>query len=584
MGRNENWFISGLRVGFGLAILLFAVTVSSCDSGQDSFAPPASDYVAEMPGISMGEYGARRRAALEAFSDGILVLHARPAEKAMEQWGFVQDATFQYFSGMTEVPGAILALDGLDGTSHLFLPSAPESFGRVVEGLVPEPDPETASRYGVASARPWTDFVDWLDGRVKSGATLYLDGARRPEATGAPNDLPPLAGDRTLWKAAIQQTFASARIQSAKAEIMAMKSVKSEAEVAILDRNARMTVVSLLAVADRLRPGVRQRETEAAMVATCLDVGGQGPSFWPWTMSGRNAHVGRLVGAFYRYNQGDRIAQAGELVRVDIGCAGGGYGADVGRTLPVSGVFSPGQAEAWNLLIAGYQAGLDAMSDGTPIAAVRAASIEAVRKLQNNMATAEGGAAAEAILSGGAGGGATLPIGTAIFQFRDALGNLVSEVGVGAILPTTRARIFVDTIDTRTGVAIASPGNAATAVRFRLLDRNGLGFAETASDLPAAGHLPIFADELFQDLPPGFTGVLEIESDVLIVPITLKLTVNGRGDLILTTLPVADLTAPIDADLLVLPQVGVGLGFSTRLILISLSDPGGGTRQGGHLG
>ena len=383
------------------AIPLFIMTAWGCNSSADASRPAAADYVADVPDIPMREYGARRAAALEAFSDGILVLHARPAAKTMEQWGFVQDPTFQYFSGLTEIPGAILALDGPEGASHLFLPSAPESFGMAVEGLVPEPGPTTASRYAFDSARPWTDFVDWLEGRVQAGVIIYLDGARRPEATGAPNDLPPLAGDRTLWLSAIATSFPSARIESAKTEIMKMKSVKSNAEVAVLERNARMTVVSLLAVAKRLRPGVRQRETEAAMVATCLDVGGQGPSFWPWTMSGPNAHMGRLVGAFFRYDQGDRIARPGELVRVDVGCAGGAYGADVGRTLPVSGRFSEGQAEAWNLLIAGYKAGLDTMSDGVTISAVRAASIEAVRELQDDMVTADGRAAADAILSGG---------------------------------------------------------------------------------------------------------------------------------------------------------------------------------------
>ncbi len=385
------------------AIPLFIMTAWGCNWSANTSRPAAADYVADVPGIPMGEYRARRAAALETFSDGILVLHARPAEKTMEQWGFVQDPTFQYFSGLTEVPGAILALDGPEGASHLFLPPAPEAFGMTVEGLVPEPGPTTASRYEFDTARPWTDFVAWLEGRVRTGAIIYLDGARRPEATGAPDDLAPLAGDRTLWRSAIVRSFPSARIASAKTEIMKMKSVKSNAEVTVLERNARMTVVSLLAVAERLRPGVRQRQTEATMVTTCLDVGGQGPSFWPWTMSGPNAHVRRLVGAFFRYDQGDRIARPGELVRVDIGCAGGAYGADVGRTLPVSGSFSEGQAEAWNLLIAGYQAGLDTMRDGVTISAVRAASIEAVRELQDDMVTADGRAAADAILSGGEG-------------------------------------------------------------------------------------------------------------------------------------------------------------------------------------
>lgn len=361
------------------------------------------ERVPEAAGIPSAEYAARRESALARFPDGILVLHARSAPKTMEQWGFVQDATFQYFTGLTEVPAAILALDGPTGTTHLFLPPPPLSFGLPVEDLVPEPGPETASRLQVDSARPWTEFVDWLQSRVRAGASVYIDGSRRPEATGAPANLLPQVGDRTLWRDALEAALPNARVVDAYEPIMTMRSVKSASEIALLERNAQTTAASLLAVARRLAPGVHQRETEATMVAACLEVGGQGPSFWPWTMSGPNAHIGRLVGAFYRYDQGDRVAEAGDLVRVDIGCAGGGYGADVGRTLPVSGRFTDGQAEAWDLLIAGYRAGLDAMGDGVSVSDVRVASMAAVREREGGLTTDEGRAAAEAILSGGEG-------------------------------------------------------------------------------------------------------------------------------------------------------------------------------------
>ncbi len=169
--------------------------------------------------------------------------------------------------------------------------------------------------------------------------------------------------------------------------------------------------------------------------------------------------------------------------------------------------------------------------------------------------------------------GTIAPGGTAIFQFRDGIGNLISEAGVGAILATTRARILVDHVQTQTGVAIASPGNEALSVTFRLLDRNGFLLDETARDLVSGGHLPIFADQLFPDLPNGFTGILEIAAPFEVVPVTLKLTRNTRQEDILTTLPVADLTRIGQATTLVFPQVGFGRTsgfgeFSTRLIFI----------------
>jgi len=369
----------------------------------DAGEPSGPEYQPPVPRVSVDEYARRRESILANLDDGILLLQARPVEKGMEQWGFVQDPTFLYYSGLAEAPGAILALDGSSGETHLFLPPPPSSFGMTVEGLTPVPGAETASELLLTSARPWSDFVSWAEGRIAEGARLYVDESRSPEAAGTPEGMTPVAGPRTLWREAIHAAFPSASVESAKVAIMRQRSVKSPAELRILERNAHMTVEALLAVTRRLEPGVRQRQTEASVVAACLEAGAQGPSFWPWTMSGPNAHVPRLVGAFFRYDQGDRMAWDGELVRVDIGCAGGLYGADVGRTLPVAGRFSEGQAEAWDLLIEGYRAGLDAMAGGVPVADVRAASMSAVRNARERLATEEGRTAAAAILDGGPG-------------------------------------------------------------------------------------------------------------------------------------------------------------------------------------
>jgi sugar lactone lactonase YvrE len=53
--------------------------------------------------------------------------------------------------------------------------------------------------------------------------------------------------------------------------------------------------------------------------------------------------------------------------------------------------------------------------------------------------------------------------------------------------------------------------------------------------------------------------------------VTLKQTNNSRGEQVLTTLPVADLTRTDSPSQLVFPQIAIGSGFSTRLILINRS-------------
>ncbi len=165
------------------------------------------------------------------------------------------------------------------------------------------------------------------------------------------------------------------------------------------------------------------------------------------------------------------------------------------------------------------------------------------------------------------------PAGSAVFRFLDSENSAISEAGVGASIPTRRARIPIDYFGTRSGVALASTGhNGPNRLDFRLLDAHGALVDSTSRVLAAAGHLAIFADELFQ-LAPGFSGMLEVESTDPVVPVTLKLTTNGRGQSIVTTLPVADLEAVEHGTKQVIPQMGLGLSevgdFSTRLIFLS---------------
>ena len=357
-----------------------------------AFGYPATAQQDEMSSAEVlrAAYSGRRARAMESLGDGILLVHARSGPKDEEAAAFRQDATFFYFTGLNQAPGAILALDGERGEAILFVAPAPFSFGQPVEGLSPSPDTVAADRLGLTRIVSWDGFVDWTAGRVASGATLYVDTPRRPEMTGAPPGMPPVAGPLGLWRVALEQTFPAARIESAAEVIRELRWVKSEFEIGRLRQNAVATVGALSAAAARIEPGATQRQVEAAVVSACLEAGSQGPSFWPWVMSGPNAHVGRLVRAFYSYEHLDREMSEGELVRVDIGCHGANYGADVGRTLPVAGHFSSAQAELWDLLIAGYLAGLDAMADGVTVSEVRAASRARVRALEPSMATDAG--------------------------------------------------------------------------------------------------------------------------------------------------------------------------------------------------
>ena len=308
------------------------------------------------------EYAARRERLMREFADGIVLLHARSAPSSLGEHAFKQDSNFLYFAGLPNQPAAILVLDGPRKETVLFVPEAPSLFGARVDDVSLAPGDESARKYDFSRVEPWERFQPFIKKRFDEGVTkLYLDESRSPEFPGTPEPMWPVSGEKLLWSRSVKEAFPRAEIASAEDSIRAMRWVKSPAEVEILREVARTSAAALLAGMRAVEPGVMQRMSEAAVLSGCIEAGASGPSFWPWTMSGPNAHLGSVVRSFYDTDHLNRTMKEGELVRMDVGCALRLYEGDVGRTIPVSGKFRPEQRETWELLIRAYKAGLSAM-------------------------------------------------------------------------------------------------------------------------------------------------------------------------------------------------------------------------------
>jgi hypothetical protein len=188
-----------------------------------------------------------------------------------------------------------------------------------------------------------------------------------------------------------------------------------------------------------------------------------------------------------------------------------------------------------------------------------------------------------------------LPYGTAVFALTQN-GVVVSEVGVPPSEPTTAAQIFIDyrssfsaktgrldatKIETNTGLAIVNGNNLPADVKFTLRGVDGSPLAVGFGTLLANSHVARFIDQL-SDLargfvfPPDFSsaiqfGTLEIKSSQPLALLALRLTNNSRGDALMTSTPVADLSQAPAVDPLYFPHLVDGGGYKTTLILMNPS-------------
>jgi Xaa-Pro aminopeptidase len=87
---------------------------------------------------------------------------------------------------------------------------------------------------------------------------------------------------------------------------------------------------------------------------------------------------GGANGCILHYETNDRQRLDNDLVLMDCGAEYHGYSADVTRTAPPSGTFSPAQRQIYELVLAAQEAGFDACRPGAPFDAPNKATQEVV--------------------------------------------------------------------------------------------------------------------------------------------------------------------------------------------------------------
>jgi hypothetical protein len=230
-------------------------------------------------------------------------------------------------------------------------------------------------------------------------------------------------------------------------------------------------------------------------------------------------------------------------------------------------------------------------------------------------AMVSGGGTSQSIAAGGAGvnatsgtgstvqaGYATLtvnsgatPYGTAVFSITQN-GIVVSEAGVPASPPTTSARIFIDyrssvaaksdavpagVININTGFAAVNRGTDTATITYRLRDYLGNLLTTGHGTIALNNHVALFINQLNQIapdflLPSNFStstgfATLEIASDQPLSIVALRLTTNQRGETLLTSTPLADLTKPLLSAQTFLAQLVDGGGYKTVCFLLNTS-------------
>jgi Xaa-Pro aminopeptidase len=300
---------------------------------------------------------AARRTKLAAAVDGPVVLWGFTGREEFAQtYIFEQEQNFYYLTGHNEEGAAVLVLpaSGSGETNGapreiLFLP-AKDSAKEKWNGVRMSPsDPGIEARTGFGSVQAFGDLKAAVEKYAKSAPQIYTILPYEKENGGYPHER-----EVVEWLA---QAAPNSKLKDIRAQISTMRQIKSPGEVAFLKEAIDLSLDGHLAAYKMMRPGLYEYQVAAKMVEVHAMGGSEAEGYAPIVGAGPNSTA-------LHYDKLSRKIQDGDVVVLDVGAQYAGYSADITRTLPANGKFTPRQLEIYNIVLGAQNAALAQLKPG----------------------------------------------------------------------------------------------------------------------------------------------------------------------------------------------------------------------------
>jgi Xaa-Pro aminopeptidase len=301
------------------------------------------------------EYQARR-AKLRAQLDAPLVLFAYTSREDSSEFAvFFQEPNFYYLTGDSEPDAAIVLLPEtvqpgeVKGPREiLYLPPRDLRLEKWDGPKMGPDDPGIASKTGFETVKSFAQLKSDLEALAKTYKTVYTV-------------LPPKVEDGyphfTNAVAFVQSAMPGATVKDAAPAIYAMRQVKSAGELALLQKAVDLSIDGQLAAMRNMHPGLFEYQI-AAKMKEAHEIGGcEREAYAPIVGTGLNSTV-------LHYSALTEPIVDGDVVVIDVACEYGGYAADITRTLPANGKFTPRQREIYDIVLGAQNAAIAAVKPG----------------------------------------------------------------------------------------------------------------------------------------------------------------------------------------------------------------------------
>lgn len=315
------------------------------------------------PAVTPAFFESHRDRLLSKLPPGsIAVFHAAPARGGASSDPYRQDSDFWYLTGLDEANAIAVFVPGAAKESRYVLFVQPKDFASEqwtgwragVEGAKKD--------YGAAEAHSVVEFWSRFAALAAPAQGLYY-----------------AAGGDDAFQKKLLETWNATNLNAAGARpaadaspvTAALRLIKDDIEKTLLREACSISADAHTAAMRETAAGKHEYDLKAVMVGLCLSRGAARMAYPPIVASGRNSVI-------LHHERDDKRLEDGDMIVNDTGCEFGLYAADVTRSYPVSGRFSPAQKQVYEIVLAAQKAGFAAVKPGAAFHEVHDATVGVV--------------------------------------------------------------------------------------------------------------------------------------------------------------------------------------------------------------
>ncbi len=318
--------------------------------------------------IKPDEFIRRRQNLMTSAGEHTLIVLPSAGEKLRNgdsHFPFRQDSDFLYLTGFSEPEAVLVLLPGREQGQQLLF----------CRERNPDRERWDGPRLGLDGAReqlgmddafPIQDLDEILPGLMEGCHRIYhlvgKDAAFDQRLIGWRNRL------RTENKGA----RGPGEIVSLEHLLHEQRLIKSRDEIRCMKKAARISAAAMTRAMQTCRPGMNEAEIHAELLHE-YHRNGCPPAYLPIVAGGANALV-------LHYIENDQPLPDDGLLLIDAGCEYRGYAADISRTFPVNGRFSPAQRQVYDIVLAAQTEAIDQVRIGRPFEAYHNAAVKVLTR------------------------------------------------------------------------------------------------------------------------------------------------------------------------------------------------------------